>query len=791
MSLEPNQAQEAPRADDNTAASATPKEEFSALDATFKTRRQVLDDFKSDLGFDPTDLNDLSSHVGTQEELSNEHISKLVELQGVMADMLVERFANNMAAFKKYLPDIYERFKDFKPSEPLEFICTSNGIPNLFFPDRNEFFYKTYNPVELCNAQVDLVLERSPFKQLKYSVDHEILGQIHHRYLNEIVRFQEEHVEPNPTPLLTNSCPICIVVGVGLGYHIGHLYERIEVGNMILIEPNADLFYASLHAFDWANLLTFISENHRGIYLMVGQTKEEVFEDMNAFYERHGRMFAGFLWNIVHYRSPEINEIVSRITEDYERTYATLGFYDDHLFAVSHGMNHIKNKTHFVSRLTELPEKWRCTPCCVVGNGPSLSHDLPFLRKVQDKVIIIACGTAIETLYNAGIKPTFYAATERLRIVSEHLSIIPDKDYLRDCIMIAGDVIHPEVPKFFDHHAIFGKTDETFYWHLACRLFREGVKITGISLMNPLVSNLGTVSSTALKFRNIYYFGVDNGTKREDQRTHPEENVFYKTRERHTNVNALNYTLDGNFGGKVASSYVYRLSANYMDVIMRSGKREGIRYYNCSDGAKLKEAEPMHSEDLTWWQELPDFDRDAFVDFMDNEKTFEVKCTPEEYDDLIDKHSFKLMIGRIMTMLNREQRPRTRLEYVFLLQSVCELINLYNQTRDRDLPKYIDGSLYGMFAMIFRALYQTKDEQKAIRLADDHLCYINAFLEDSMRLFDFVPDYCAEDHHVHMHGHIGYDHGSLKAPDFTPRKPYVTEEDRKNYPNQKFVKRYE
>ena len=94
MSLEPNQAQEAPRADDNTAASATPKEEFSALDATFKTRRQVLDDFKSDLGFDPTDLNDLSSHVGTQEELSNEHISKLVELQGVMADMLVERFAN-------------------------------------------------------------------------------------------------------------------------------------------------------------------------------------------------------------------------------------------------------------------------------------------------------------------------------------------------------------------------------------------------------------------------------------------------------------------------------------------------------------------------------------------------------------------------------------------------------------------------------------------------------------------------------------------------------------------------
>ena len=790
MSVEPTPAQaevERPSTEGTDRAS----EPLSVLDATFKTRSQVLEDFKDDLGFDPTNLDELSSHVDTQTPVETEHVSKLIELQAIMSDMLLERFAANMEAFQKYLPDIYERFKDYKPSEALEFMCTSNGVPNLFFPERNEFFYKTYNPVDLCNAQVDLVLKHAPFKQLKYSVDYETLGQIHHRYLNDIVRFQEQHVANNQTPLLASSCPICIVVGVGLGYHIGHLYERIEVGNMILIEPNADLFYASLHTFDWANLLTFISENNRGIYLMIGQTEQEVFEDMNAFYERHGRMFAGFLWNIVHYRSPIIDKIVARICEDYDRTYATLGFYDDHLFAVSHGMNHIKDKLHFVSRTADLPEKWRSTPCCVVANGPSLSHDLPFLRKVQDKVIIIACGSAVETLYNAGIKPTFYAATERLRVVSEHLSIIPDSDYLRDCILMAGDVIHPAVTKFFDHHAIFGKTDETFYWHLVCRLFREGVKITGVSLMNPLVGNLGVVGSSALKFRNIYFFGIDNGTKRADNRTHPDENIFYQSREATGGVNELKFSLEGNFGGTVASSYLYKLSANYMDVIMRGGKKEGIRYFNCSDGVKLKEAEPKHSEELEWWTELPDFDRDGFIDFMDHEKTFVPRVSELEYEQLVDKHSFKLLLGRIMVMLNREKRPRTRLEYVSLLQSICEVFNLYNKTRDRDLPKYIDGSIYGMFAMLFRALYQTKDEQEAIRLADAHLCYINAFLEDCMRLFDYVPDYCAEDHHVHMHGHVGYDHGSLKAPDFTPRKPYVTDEDRANYPTRKFVKRYE
>ncbi len=38
--------------------------------------------------------------------------------------------------------------------------------------------------------------------------------------------------------------------------------KRVEVANLIIVEPDPHVFYASLHAFDWQNLLKFLFENN-------------------------------------------------------------------------------------------------------------------------------------------------------------------------------------------------------------------------------------------------------------------------------------------------------------------------------------------------------------------------------------------------------------------------------------------------------------------------------------------------------------------------------------------------
>lgn len=794
--------------------------ELSAINIDLKTRNEVENEFTSGLGFDPSNLDDLSERFAPLQEdtdTSEAHIKKLMEMQQDMTEMLIDRFASNMEAFKKFIPDIYRRFHNYSPTETLEFLCTSNGNPNLFFAERNEFFYKAYDPVALCNKQVDIVLERCPFKQLTYNVDHENLGQIHHRYLNDLARAQMEWIPQNSNPLLANSCPIAIIVGIGLGYHIGYLYEKIEIGNLILIEPNIDLFFASLHTFDWANLLEFISSQRRGIYLMVGQTKDEVFEDLNGFYERHGRMLAGFMWSMVHYRSKEVNEIADRLVEDYERSFATLGFIDDHFFGLSHAMYMATHHARFVRHDVAIPDEYLDTPLCVVANGPSLSKDLPLLRKMQDKVIILACGTALETLYNAGIQPTFYGATERLKVVAESLSLIPDKDYIQSTILLTSDVCHPDTFNLFKHTAIFGKSDETFFCLAGLNLFERYRPINGICMMNPLVGNLGVAAAGQLRFKKIYLFGVDNGTKREDKITHPlESRTYHKTRlinrlqsrkdeeltkeelaakKNLESMNSLTYTGEGNFGGTVHTSYLYKLSALYMKVAITNyskDKKFECTYYNCSDGLKIEGTTPLHSEEL-WdeWSKLPDVDFKRLVEFFDNEKTFDLNLTEEEAVALCKYDSFDFVIDTIKKALTKPERPQSRLDFVMLMQSVCEMFTALRRSRDAFISDMIDGSIYNYFIMVVRVLYLTADEEEAIKRAEQHITTICDFLEDAKVLYRHVPYYYAEDHQKFLNGKVGFDHPDSKAPELLTRPPLVSEDERDSNPIKKFVKRYE
>lgn len=807
----------------DTLDNLTSSQELSAINADLKTRNEVENEFISGLGFDPSNLDEMSKQCEPLNDIlstDGKHIKKLLELQQTMTDMLLERFENNMEAFKKFIPDIYRRFHNYHPTENLEFLCTSNGNPNLFFADRNEFFYKVYDPVALCNKQVDLVLERCPFRQLKYNVDYECLGQIHHRYLNDLARAQKDWIPNNSNPLLSSSCPIAIIVGIGLGYHIGHLYERIEIGNLVLIEPNIDLFFASLHTFDWANLLEFINKEQRGLYLMVGQTEDEVFEDLNGFYERHGRMLAGFMWSMVHYRSKEINAIADRLVKDYERSFATLGFADDHLFGMSHGFYLATHHARFIRYDVDLPENILNTPLCIVANGPSLSKDLPLLRKMQDKVIILACGTAFETLYKAGIRATFYGATERLKVVSEALSLIPDDDYIKDAILLTSDVCHPDTFNMFKHTAIFGKADETFFRLAGMYLYDRYKLINGISMMNPLVGNFGVAAAGQLHFKKIYLFGVDNGTKREDRATHPDESGTYKKErisrilEEQNKINqskqldedqikeATNIAIqklgiegEGNFGGKVYTSYIYNLSALYMKVIIEAYKKNKdyqFEYFNCSDGLKIEGTTPLHSEEL-WdeWSKLPDVDFDALKEFIATQKTFDLNLTEEEAVKLCNYDSFDYVVDMLLKSLKRPNRPTTRLEFMMLLQSVCEIFTVLRRSRDAFIADILDGSIYNYFIMVCRVLYLTPDEKEAIEHAEKHIVTICNFLEDIKKLYRYVPYYYAEDHQKFLNGKIGFDHPDSKATDLITRAPLVTQQDRDEYPVRKFVKRYE
>ena len=68
------------------------------------------------------------------------------------------------------------------------------------------------------------------------------------------------------------------------------IYEQCSPRVLFVIEPNFDLFYASLFTFDWHTLLEHLNEVGLSIHIFLGQ-KDEVIQDITVASAKVGSIF--------------------------------------------------------------------------------------------------------------------------------------------------------------------------------------------------------------------------------------------------------------------------------------------------------------------------------------------------------------------------------------------------------------------------------------------------------------------------------------------------------------------
>lgn len=736
---------------------------------------------------------DKSAQSGAPRHLSDQ---ELAALQLQLADDLKLRFKANLEAFSEFLPDVTAAFSNYRPKKTLQFFCTENGVPNLMFPDEHgRFFYNCDNPWETTEREIDDLLAH-PLTGSAYGIEHDPYGQIHFRYINEAVRRCQDLIKAQPKADYSAKelgfLPNALLMGLGLGYPLGIIYSKAEIANLIAIEPDPDIFYASLHAFDWASLLQYIKDSDTGFKLIVGQTPAQLYGALYDYYTEHGEFLSAQAWSYVHYESKEITACAEVIAKDYYRIRAAKGFYDDHLFGASHGFRSMLMGKHFVRRSAQLPQKFREYPLFVVANGPSLDHDIPFLRKNQDKAMIIACGTALDTLYHAGVKPDFYAATERTPEISETIDAIPDQEFKDSLTLVAGDVIHPKTSMRFKHTAIFGKPDEPFYWFIAGH-HEKMPRTREIDMMNPLVGNLGIAAIFGFGFKESYLFGIDNGRKiREDGSAamHSQYSSIYGAAGVFGQYSVGKNRLPGNFGGLVESNPLFRFANQQMETVIsehRYFRDVHFKIHNCSDGARIEGTIPAHSEDLRFGRR-PELNKQELMDYIENELTFKPEIKESDVPALMEREIFYETLDRLEKLVSK--KPATRLEFVRMMMQSSEVISLLTRHPSTIGIAYcLHGSIMGYFMEALYALMHVQDDGKAV---DEGLKILNLykyFMQDARKMYAFVPDYVLGDHYHFMDGKVGWDHEDSPAPK-APPYPHLFKKEFDD-PQKKFVKRYE
>ncbi|MGL6150973.1 MAG: motility associated factor glycosyltransferase family protein [Aeromonas sobria] len=640
------------------------------------------------------------------------------EQEKAMIEVLPIRFDKNMEAFKKYIPGIYERFKGYKSGRAFRFYCNENGVPNLLWLEENISLYGN-DPFLECKAQVDSVLHcNDAIQTIEFSNEDNPLDFIHVNFMNEMLSQQRALVDKlQPISEAGNVVPLVIMFGVGLGYQISYLFEQCQPKVFFIVEPDLDLFYASMFTFDWFSLFEYIDNENINIHIFLGQTNDEIINDIAPAMAKYGSYMAAASIGFWHYRSEKIIDLIKRVKQEFFILASGWGFFDDNIIAMSHCIENVKNNIPFLMKNKCVDEKWKNIPVFIVGNGPSLDNSIDTLKYLQDSVVIISCGSALSALHRAGIKPDIHVQVERTKLVPDTHALLKDTNYLREILFLSVDVIHPDCMKQFDKVGLAFKPFEPGEFILK-RNFETARLRDTLRAANPLVGNTGLATACRLGFENIYLFGIDNGYV-SDQHHHSKLSFYFDDDGNSKEKLSLLITqkskhlVPGNFGGDVETTNMMINSKLVMENLIKAYQHVDV--FNCSNGAAINGAKPTRVSDIIVDDTV--FDKNELKLHIINDVYQPMDISTEDFYSRINSEFFDELIDKMVSEWEIDYTSRDQIIQCMMRQ--YEYMSAIRNSGYNHIYRCIIGSLYYSYSVILSTLYQYEESDelyKAINL---------------------------------------------------------------------------
>lgn len=374
-----------------------------------------------------------------------------------------------------------------------------------------------------------------------------------------------------------------VLFGWGLGDHVFDLLEHTGAHSLIVVDANPELILHSLRTFDWRRLV----ENPPHKPLTINWMMDDLPPDLVAIniraafrYGNLARVDGAYLFS--HYPNTFLQRVRDTLMADISQTFKGLGYIDDELKMIRNSYQNLSSETALVLRRTTGRRRW---PVFIVGSGPSLDGSLDVIRANADRAIIIACGTALTPLIKAGIQPDFMSELENGEPVFDWIARVKKTMDFGPTVCVASDTVDGRVKTLFDRTVffirpglastpIFGGADDNEH---------------ALQLMHPTVGNTGFSFALSVGFTDIYFFGLDLGSKSPDR--HHADNSPYETGDDIAYTFTMNIERRGNFGGTAMTDSVMDWARDVFEAaIVINGV--GRMVYNCSDGIAIKGTTP-------------------------------------------------------------------------------------------------------------------------------------------------------------------------------------------------------
>ncbi|EGK8138240.1 motility associated factor glycosyltransferase family protein, partial [Campylobacter coli] len=380
--------------------------------------------------------------------------------------------------------------------------------------------------------------------------------------------------------------PVLYFYGFGNGILFKALLQNKNHQHIVVFEKDIEIIWVIFHILDFSSEL-------QSARLMVLQTSSLDIEFFSNFYSskpffQFSRIY--FLELMSHYYERFHEDILGlnkKLAENFKNSIVSHG--NDPLDALQGIEQFVYNLPQMITHPSykELLSKRKgiSDTAIIVSTGPSLTKQLPLLKKYANKATIFCADSSYPILAKQGIKPDYVLSLERIPLTSEFFNN-DFGEFDKDIVFVLKSYVHPHTTKYLQ------KNNKAFMLVSTYASFINYLKLDDFGYFNMgfSVANMNFLLAIHLKHKNIVLIGQDLAYAK-DGLSHTKDYSNLDKHEGHFQRDKNKYTTQA-YGdnGKVESSFVWTLFRhNFEQDVANAKKNYYITTYNCTEGgAKIE-----------------------------------------------------------------------------------------------------------------------------------------------------------------------------------------------------------
>ncbi|EAI4310768.1 motility associated factor glycosyltransferase family protein [Campylobacter coli] len=376
-----------------------------------------------------------------------------------------------------------------------------------FTPTQKELFNK--NIESLSN-----ILLKESLKEIKSSKFELILGKdnldINLKDTSDNTFLYENVIDELNSMLNTYNdkyllYPVLYFYGFGNGILFKALLQNKNHQHIVVFEKDIEIIWVMFHILDFSSEL-------QSARLMVLQTSSLDIEFFSNFcsskpFFQFSRIY--FLELMSHYYERFHEDILGlnkKLAENFKNSIVSHG--NDPLDALQGIEQFVYNLPQMITHPSykELLSKRKgiSDTAIIVSTGPSLTKQLPLLKKYASKATIFCADSSYPILAKHGIKPDYVLSLERIPLTSEFFNN-DFGEFDQDVLFVCISWVYPQTIKYLQ------KNNRAFILTSRPSSFIENINLCpyGYVGYGPSVAHMAYEFATHLNYKNIIFIGQD------------------------------------------------------------------------------------------------------------------------------------------------------------------------------------------------------------------------------------------------------------------------------------------